>query len=73
MRNFRWMRRRFEHPMGLMFAIAAYFRAGGIHIQIESASPPRSALGGSSAAAVALVAALAEARPDQEQRPVVGR
>ncbi len=47
----------FDHPLGLMFAIAAYFRAAGVHIVIESSSPPRSALGGSSAAAVALVAA----------------
>lgn len=48
----------FDHPMGLMFATAAHFNAGGIHIAIESQSPPRSALGGSSVAAVALVAAL---------------
>jgi D-glycero-alpha-D-manno-heptose-7-phosphate kinase len=47
----------FDHPLGLMFAIAAYFRADGIHIDIHSSSPPRSALGGSSAAAVALVGA----------------
>ena len=47
----------FDHPLGLMFAIAAYFRAEGVHIVIESSSPPRSALGGSSAAAVSLVAA----------------
>ena len=47
----------FDHPLGLMFATAAYFKAQGIHIDIESGSPPRSALGGSSAAAVALVAA----------------
>jgi D-glycero-alpha-D-manno-heptose-7-phosphate kinase len=47
----------FDHPLGLMFAIAAYFGAEGVHIQIESSSPPRSALGGSSSAAVALVAA----------------
>jgi len=40
-----------------MFAIAAYFRAEGVHIIIDSSSPPRSALGGSSAAAVALVTA----------------
>jgi D-glycero-alpha-D-manno-heptose-7-phosphate kinase len=44
----------FDHPLGLIFAIAAYFRAEGVHIVIESSSPPRSALGGSSAAAVAL-------------------
>ena len=46
----------FNHPLGLMFAIASYFRAGGVHILIDSSSPTRSALGGSSAAAVALVA-----------------
>ena len=43
--------------LGLMFAIAAYFRAEGVHIDIRSSSPPRSALGGSSAAAAALVGA----------------
>lgn len=47
----------FRHPLGLIFAIATYFRAGGVHIEIESQSPPRSALGGSSVAAVALVGA----------------
>jgi D-glycero-alpha-D-manno-heptose-7-phosphate kinase len=47
----------FDHPMGLMFAIAAYFQIDGIHIIIESGSPTRSALGGSSVAAVALIAA----------------
>ncbi len=47
----------FEHPLGLMFATAAYFRADGVHVHIDSSSPPRGALGGSSAAAVALAAA----------------
>jgi D-glycero-alpha-D-manno-heptose-7-phosphate kinase len=47
----------FDHPMGLMFAIAAYFQAEGVHIDIESTSPPKSGLGGSSVAAVALIAA----------------
>jgi D-glycero-alpha-D-manno-heptose-7-phosphate kinase len=47
----------FHHPLGLMFAIAAYFDVEGVHIDIASSSPPRSALGGSSAAAVALIAA----------------
>lgn len=51
----------FDHPLGLMFAVASFFNAGGVHIQIESQSPPRSALGGSSAAAVALVAAFSKA------------
>ncbi|MEJ2100261.1 MAG: hypothetical protein P8X68_09810 [Desulfobacterales bacterium] len=50
----------FAHPLGLMFAIAVYFNAQNIHIQIESPSPPRSALGGSSSAAVALVAAFSK-------------
>ncbi|MCF8113159.1 MAG: galactokinase [Desulfotignum sp.] len=47
----------FDHPMGLMFACAQYFNAHGVHIHIESTSPPRSALGGSSAAAVAILGA----------------
>ncbi len=47
----------FDHPMGLMFAIAAYFQAEGVHIHIDSTSPPQSGLGGSSVAAVALIAA----------------
>ncbi len=47
----------FQHPMGLMFAVAAYFHIHGLHIHIESASPPRSALGGSSSAAIALLGA----------------
>ncbi len=47
----------FDPPLGLMFAIATYFSADGVEISIVSASPPRSALGGSSSAAVALAAA----------------
>ncbi|MFO7886068.1 MAG: galactokinase [Desulfobacteraceae bacterium] len=47
----------FDHPMGLMFAVARYFNADGIHIEIDSSSPPKSALGGSSSAAVAIAAA----------------
>jgi len=50
----------FNHPLGLMFAIAAYFGAEGVHIDIDSSSPPCSALGGSSAAAVALIAAFSK-------------
>jgi D-glycero-alpha-D-manno-heptose-7-phosphate kinase len=56
----------FDHPMGLMFATAAFFNADGIHIDIESQSPPRSALGGSSAAAVALVAAFLKLKAHTE-------
>jgi len=50
----------FDHPLGLMFATAAYFNSDGIHIDIDSQSPPRSALGGSSVAAVALIAAFSK-------------
>lgn len=50
----------FRHPLGLMFAMAAFFDACGVHIAIRSDSPPRSALGGSSVAAVALAAAFLE-------------
>jgi D-glycero-alpha-D-manno-heptose-7-phosphate kinase len=64
----------FDHPLGLMMAVAAYFQAEGVHIRISSASPPRSALGGSSVAAVALIWAFAQARarlghplPDRDQ------
>ena len=46
-----------DHPLGLMFAVAAYFHVEGIHIRIDSQSPPESALGGSSVAAVALIGA----------------
>ncbi len=56
----------FDHPLGLMFAVAAYFRADGVHIEIESSSPPRSALGGSSAAAAALVAAFLKSESEDE-------
>jgi D-glycero-alpha-D-manno-heptose-7-phosphate kinase len=59
----------FRHPLGLMFAVAAFFRAQGVRITIQSESPPRSALGGSSVAAVALVAALSEIRRRREEHP----
>jgi D-glycero-alpha-D-manno-heptose-7-phosphate kinase len=52
----------FDHPMGLFFAVAAHYGLQGLSIQIESASPPRSALGGSSVAAVALIGALERCR-----------
>jgi len=56
----------FDHPMGLMFATAAFFNAEGVHIDIESQSPPRSALGGSSAAALALIAAFLKLNTPRE-------
>jgi D-glycero-alpha-D-manno-heptose-7-phosphate kinase len=51
----------YDHPLGLIFAVADCFGCDGVHIRIASSSPPRSALGGSSVAAVALVAALSRA------------
>jgi D-glycero-alpha-D-manno-heptose-7-phosphate kinase len=63
----------FDHPMGLMFATAAFFNANGIHIDIESQSPPRSALGGSSAAAVALIAAFLKLKELTESGTGSGR
>lgn len=50
----------FRHPLGLIFAVAAFFQAEGLAIAIRSDSPPRSALGGSSTAAAALTAAFFE-------------
>lgn len=51
----------FNSPLGLMFAVAAYFQVEGVHINIVSESPPSSGLGGSSTAAVALIAAFSMA------------
>lgn len=51
----------YDHPLGLMFAVADYFGVRGVHIRIASTSPPRSGLGGSSVAAVALIAAFSKA------------
>jgi D-glycero-alpha-D-manno-heptose-7-phosphate kinase len=63
----------FDHPLGLMFATAAYFQADGVHMIVESSSPPRSALGGSSAASVALAAAFLVARNHLTLTPVIRR
>jgi D-glycero-alpha-D-manno-heptose-7-phosphate kinase len=54
----------FTGPLGLIFATAAYFRIDGVRIEILSESPPRSALGGSSTAAVALIGALEKVLAD---------
>jgi D-glycero-alpha-D-manno-heptose-7-phosphate kinase len=62
----------FDHPLGLMFAVAARFRAAGVHVEVASESPPRSALGGSSVAAVALAAAFLSACGDRS-RPATRR
>lgn len=61
----------YDHPLGLMFAMADFFGAAGVQITIHSDSPPRSALGGSSVAAVALAAALLEARRRRNSPAVI--
>ncbi|MDL2286416.1 galactokinase [Desulfococcaceae bacterium OttesenSCG-928-F15] len=48
----------YNHPMGLVFAMLDAFGAGDLSLEIHSASPPRSSLGGSSVLSVALVALL---------------
>ena len=63
----------FDHPLGLMFAVAAYFGAHGIHVRIESPSPPKSGLGGSSVAVVALVAAFARLGERQGRKMLTKR
>ena len=59
----------FSSPLGLMFAVTAFFNVDGVHIQIDSSSPPRSALGGSSVAAAALAWALSKVKA-AEGRPL---
>ncbi len=59
----------YQHPLGLIFAVAAYFSADGIDIHIDSPSPPKSGLGGSSVAAVALVAAFMSMVGQAEHEP----
>jgi len=53
------------HPLGLMFAVVAYFGQDGIEVVVDSASTPRSGLGGSSAAAVALIGAYLKGLPKE--------
>lgn len=48
----------FNHPLGMMMAVMATLGAEGLEVEIESTSPPRSSLGGSSVAAVALIKAV---------------
>jgi D-glycero-alpha-D-manno-heptose-7-phosphate kinase len=63
----------FRGPLGLIFATASYFQVGGLHIDIVSESPPRSALGGSSTAAVALIGALSRVAAQEGSRPPTKR
>lgn len=63
----------YRHPLGLIFAVAAFFNVEGVHIRIHSESPPRSALGGSSVAAAVLVGALHKLRRSRDGRRPVDR
>jgi len=51
----------FDTRFGLFFAAVSYFGVHGLEVRIDSQSPVRSALGGSSTALVALIKALSEA------------
>lgn len=57
-RAFRFEELPFGPPFGLFFAAVARFGFSGLEIHIESGSPVRSALGGSSTALTALIRAL---------------
>ncbi len=48
-------------PLGLVLAILLHFRVSGVHVIIESESPPESGLGGSGTLAVAVIGAVSEA------------
>lgn len=50
----------FDSPFGLFFAAVSYFGFHGLEVEIDSQSPVKSALGGSSTALVALLGALRE-------------
>lgn len=60
----------FDSPLGLVFAIATFFNVTGVHIHIESESPPRSALGGSGALGVAVVNAFSKALLKAGAKPI---
>jgi D-glycero-alpha-D-manno-heptose-7-phosphate kinase len=60
----------YDHPLGLMFAVADYFGVQGVHIDIHSPSPPQSGLGGSSVAAVALIAAFSKLGVHMGRTPI---
>ena len=50
----------FDSPFGLFFAAVSFFGFHGLEVKIDSQSPVRSALGGSSTALVALIKALSK-------------
>ena len=58
----------FDSPFGLFFAAVSYFGFHGLEVKIDSQSPVKSALGGSSTALVALLGALREVADLQDHR-----
>ena len=52
---------RFDTPFGLFFAALAHFACHGVAVHIQTATPVKAALGGSSTALVALIKALSKA------------
>ncbi len=58
----------FDSPFGLFFAAVSYFGFHGLEIKIDSQSPVKSALGGSSTALVALLGALRQVGTLGKQR-----
>ena len=58
----------FDSPFGLFFAAVSYFGFHGLEVEIDSQSPVKSALGGSSTALVALLGALLEVGPLDDNR-----
>ncbi|TYT75608.1 galactokinase [Desulfobotulus mexicanus] len=60
----------YRHPLGLVFAILDAFGVRDLSVEIHSASPPRSALGGSSVMAVALVALLMKMKGENPEANV---
>ncbi len=58
-------------PLGLVLAVLLHFQVSGVHVLIESKSPPRSGLGGSGAIAVAVIGAVSQALWHKEKRPPI--
>ena len=63
----------FTASFGLFFAAISYFGFHGLEIRIESPSPVKSALGGSSTALIALIKALSKASVLAGDRPLSNR
>ena len=63
----------FDSPFGLFLAAVSFFQVHGLHVHISSASPVKSAMGGSSTALVALLKALDKVREQGGETPITKR